>query len=98
MCVCVCVYVCIYMCVFVCICVLNTSLYFFDHKMCVYLYIIYGLGGYRAMNRLGIKHNPSPLLKMSFETTYDFLRSACSSGDCDTLQVCGVYSYLYFCK
>lgn len=43
-------------------------------------------GGYRAMNRLGIKHNPSPLLKMSFETTFDFLRQACSSGDSDTLQ------------
>ena len=43
-------------------------------------------GGYRPMNRLGMRGNPSPLLKMSFETTFDFLRAACLSGDTDTLR------------
>jgi len=43
-------------------------------------------GGYNAMNRMGLRSNASPLLKMSFETTFDFLRSATLTGDHDELK------------
>lgn len=43
-------------------------------------------GGYRPMNRLGMQSNVSPFLKMSFETTFEFLRAACLSGATDSLQ------------
>eukprot|EP00038_Savillea_parva_P018392 m.23403 g.23403 ORF g.23403 m.23403 type:complete len:1794 (-) comp4077_c0_seq1:138-5519(-) len=43
------------------------------------------LGDYRAMNRTGIKSKASPLLKMSFESTFDFLKSAALYGDSDAL-------------
>eukprot|EP00933_Yihiella_yeosuensis_P049462 TRINITY_DN4641_c1_g1_i1.p1 TRINITY_DN4641_c1_g1~~TRINITY_DN4641_c1_g1_i1.p1 ORF type:complete len:1148 (+),score=323.84 TRINITY_DN4641_c1_g1_i1:111-3446(+) len=34
-------------------------------------------GGLRAFNRLGMVHSPSPFLQMSYETTMQFLSSAC---------------------
>lgn len=37
------------------------------------------------MNRMGMESNVSPFQKMSFETTMHFLKSACISGDVDTL-------------
>ena len=43
-------------------------------------------GGYNAMNRMGLRANASPLLKMSFETTFDFLRNATLTGDHDELK------------
>lgn len=43
------------------------------------------LGDYRAMNRTGIKSKASPLLKMSFESTFDFLKSAALYGDHDAV-------------
>jgi DNA-directed RNA polymerase I subunit RPA1 len=43
------------------------------------------LGDYRAMNRTGIKSKASPLLKMSFESTFDFLKSAALYGDVDAV-------------
>jgi DNA-directed RNA polymerase beta' subunit len=42
-------------------------------------------GSYKAFNRIGIDSNPSPLMKMSFETTLSFLRDAVSSEDWDDL-------------
>ena len=33
-------------------------------------------GGYRPFNRFGMNENPSPLLKMSYETTMDYLSNA----------------------
>jgi DNA-directed RNA polymerase I subunit RPA1 len=42
-------------------------------------------GGYNAMNRMGLRANASPLLKMSFETTFDFLRTATLTGEHDEL-------------
>jgi DNA-directed RNA polymerase I subunit RPA1 len=42
-------------------------------------------GGYCAMNRMGLRPNASPLLKMSFETTFEFLRNATVSGDYDPM-------------
>ena len=42
-------------------------------------------GGYRAMNRMGLRSNASPFLKMSFETTFEFLKHAVISGDHDPL-------------
>ena len=43
-------------------------------------------GGYRAMNRMGLRTSTSPFLKMSFETTFDFLRTASLHGEHDPLQ------------
>lgn len=40
-------------------------------------------GGYRGMNRMGIRGNASSLLKMSFETTFEFLRESALCGDFD---------------
>lgn len=37
-------------------------------------------GRYKAFNRIGIESNPSPLQKMSFETTMNFLKSATIAG------------------
>jgi DNA-directed RNA polymerase I subunit RPA1 len=37
------------------------------------------------MNRIGMKHSASPLLKMSFETTCTFLIDATGAGDSDNL-------------
>ncbi|KAK5000227.1 hypothetical protein LTR66_000891 [Elasticomyces elasticus] len=43
-------------------------------------------GGYVAFNRMGIKGNVSPFMKMSFETTVGFLRDAVLEGDFDDLK------------
>ena len=37
-------------------------------------------GRYKAFNRMGLDSNPSPLQKMSFETTMSFLKSATLQG------------------
>jgi len=42
-------------------------------------------GGYKPLNRNGIDSCGSPLLKMSFETTMNFLESATLNGDVDPL-------------
>ncbi|GJP44529.1 hypothetical protein CLOM_g3917 [Closterium sp. NIES-68] len=43
-------------------------------------------GGYRACNRVGIDANPSPILKMSFETATKFLINAASRGHTDRME------------
>eukprot|EP01128_Nolandella_sp_AFSM9_P010758 TRINITY_DN747_c0_g2_i1.p1 TRINITY_DN747_c0_g2~~TRINITY_DN747_c0_g2_i1.p1 ORF type:complete len:837 (-),score=223.96 TRINITY_DN747_c0_g2_i1:167-2677(-) len=43
-------------------------------------------GNLKPFNRLGIRSNVSPLLKMSFETTMQFLTDSVLYGDYDTLQ------------
>ncbi len=43
-------------------------------------------GGYTALNRSGIDSQTSPILKMSFETTCNFLVSAATLGDADNLR------------
>ncbi|CAI5462231.1 unnamed protein product [Closterium sp. Yama58-4] len=43
-------------------------------------------GGYRACNRNGIDANPSPILKMSFETATKFLINAASKGQTDRME------------
>lgn len=43
-------------------------------------------GGFAAFNRLGIRDSVSPFMKMSFETTLQFVASAVLDGDWDTLQ------------
>ncbi|MCJ1314020.1 hypothetical protein MMC25_007700 [Agyrium rufum] len=43
-------------------------------------------GGFSPFNRMGIKHNVSPLMKMSFETTVGFLADAALEGDWDELK------------
>ncbi|KAJ1517641.1 hypothetical protein HMI54_001065 [Coelomomyces lativittatus] len=42
-------------------------------------------GGYKPFNRFGINSNPSPFLKMSFETSCQFLKAATVIKDIDTL-------------
>ncbi|KAI5797692.1 hypothetical protein EDC01DRAFT_629076 [Geopyxis carbonaria] len=42
-------------------------------------------GGYTPFNRQGLKSSVSPLLKMSFETTCNFLKEATIEGDFDDL-------------
>lgn len=42
-------------------------------------------GGFTAFNRIGMKANPSPFMKMSFETTVGFLKDAVMENDVDTL-------------
>jgi DNA-directed RNA polymerase I subunit RPA1 len=42
-------------------------------------------GEYRPLSRIGINHNASPLLKMSFETTCKFLTDAALTSDSDAL-------------
>eukprot|EP00931_Biecheleriopsis_adriatica_P040996 TRINITY_DN23485_c0_g1_i1.p1 TRINITY_DN23485_c0_g1~~TRINITY_DN23485_c0_g1_i1.p1 ORF type:complete len:1876 (+),score=482.94 TRINITY_DN23485_c0_g1_i1:83-5710(+) len=42
-------------------------------------------GGLRAFNRLGMLHCPSPLLQMSYETTMQFLSTACQEGLLDNM-------------
>ncbi|KAH7058738.1 DNA-directed RNA polymeras-like protein I subunit [Macrophomina phaseolina] len=42
-------------------------------------------GGYTAFNRMGLKSNVSPFMKMSFETTVGFLKDAVMEEDVDTL-------------
>ena len=42
-------------------------------------------GGYKAINRHGMFSEPSPLLKMTFETTMGFLTDAAVAGDVDRL-------------
>jgi DNA-directed RNA polymerase I subunit RPA1 len=37
-------------------------------------------GSYKALNRIGIESNASPLQKMTFETTMHFLKTAVLSG------------------
>ncbi|KAH3766657.1 RNA polymerase I, largest subunit [Pelomyxa schiedti] len=44
------------------------------------------LGEYRSFNRTGINISPSPILKMSFETTLEFLKKATLDGAKDTLR------------
>ncbi|KAK7561108.1 DNA-directed RNA polymerase-like protein I subunit [Phyllosticta citricarpa] len=43
-------------------------------------------GGYTAFNRMGMKSNPSPFMKMSFETTVGFLKDAVMEEDEDLLE------------
>eukprot|EP00050_Salpingoeca_kvevrii_P022572 m.128327 g.128327 ORF g.128327 m.128327 type:complete len:469 (-) comp9748_c0_seq1:1895-3301(-) len=43
-------------------------------------------GAFRGMNRMSLRSNPSPFLKMSFESTVDFLRSTALYGDHDELR------------
>ena len=42
-------------------------------------------GGYRPMNRMGIGGNASPLLRMSYETSMNFMTDACLHGETDDL-------------
>lgn len=42
-------------------------------------------GGHKPLNRIGINSNPSPLAKMSFETTFSFLNESATTGDYDVL-------------
>lgn len=42
-------------------------------------------GGYKPFNRMGIESNPSPFLKMTYETTCTFLTQAALHGDVDNL-------------
>mmetsp|Transcript_45440 Transcript_45440/g.81752 ORF Transcript_45440/g.81752 Transcript_45440/m.81752 type:complete len:1846 (+) Transcript_45440:80-5617(+) len=42
-------------------------------------------GGLRAFNRLGMIHSPSPLLQMSYETTMQFLSTACQEDLMDNM-------------
>ncbi|KAK9241224.1 hypothetical protein V1525DRAFT_392485 [Lipomyces kononenkoae] len=42
-------------------------------------------GGYLAFNRHGVEASASPFLKMSFETTFNFLKQAVLNGDIDDL-------------
>eukprot|EP00455_Lapot_gusevi_P023602 TRINITY_DN244_c0_g1_i2.p1 TRINITY_DN244_c0_g1~~TRINITY_DN244_c0_g1_i2.p1 ORF type:complete len:1325 (-),score=504.26 TRINITY_DN244_c0_g1_i2:138-4112(-) len=42
-------------------------------------------GGYRAMSRMGIDANTSPWLKMSFETSMQFLTGASKFGEVDSM-------------
>ncbi|OJD37194.1 dna-directed rna polymerase i subunit rpa1 [Diplodia corticola] len=42
-------------------------------------------GGYKPFNRIGLKSNVSPFMKMSFETTVGFLKDAVLEEDVDTL-------------
>ncbi|CAJ1461519.1 unnamed protein product, partial [Effrenium voratum] len=42
-------------------------------------------GDLRAFNRLGMIHCPSPLLQMSYETTMQFLSTACQEGLLDNM-------------
>ncbi|KAK8236737.1 DNA-directed RNA polymerase-like protein I subunit [Phyllosticta capitalensis] len=43
-------------------------------------------GGYTAFNRMGMTSNPSPFMKMSFETTVGFLKDAVMQEDEDLLE------------
>ena len=43
-------------------------------------------GGYRAFNRGGISQHSSPFLKMSFETSMNFLSAACHDLQMDPLK------------
>lgn len=43
-------------------------------------------GGFSAFNRMGIRDAVSPFMKMSFETTLQFVASAVLEGDWDTLE------------
>jgi len=43
-------------------------------------------GGYKPFNRIGISSDPSPLLKMSFETTMQFLTQAAMSHEVDPIR------------
>ncbi len=43
-------------------------------------------GGYKPFNRMGMMTNTSPFAQMSFETTMQFLTSACMTGDYDDLK------------
>ena len=42
-------------------------------------------GGYAPFNRQGMRSSVSPMLKMSFETTCNFLKDATLEGDYDDL-------------
>ena len=42
-------------------------------------------GSYQAFSRFGYNANPSPFMKMSFETTLAFLKDAVLGGDWDEL-------------
>ena len=43
-------------------------------------------GGYTAFNRVGMRGTTSPFMKMSFETSMEFLKDAVLDGDWDDLQ------------
>src|SRR5579862_3833545 len=48
-------------------------------------YMTFG-GGYKPFNRIGLDANVSPFLKMSFESTCNFLTKATLEGDADRLE------------
>lgn len=48
-------------------------------------YMTFG-GGYKPFNRIGLDANVSPFLKMSFESTCNFLTKAILEGDADRLE------------
>ncbi|KAK0268383.1 hypothetical protein LTR35_015543 [Friedmanniomyces endolithicus] len=54
------------------------------HLMLIADYMTRG-GGYQAFSRMGYRGNPSPFMKMSFETTVGFLRDAVLEGEWDDL-------------
>ncbi|KAJ2628726.1 60S acidic ribosomal protein P1 [Coemansia sp. RSA 1287] len=43
-------------------------------------------GGFKPFNRVGLSSSPSPLAKMSFESTCTFLQEATVYGDIDDLR------------
>ena len=43
-------------------------------------------GSYRPLNRAGMESNGSPFLKMSFETSMNFMTDACLHGENDDLK------------
>ncbi|CAK4025374.1 DNA-directed RNA polymerase I subunit rpa1 [Lecanosticta acicola] len=55
------------------------------HLMLIADYMTRG-GRYEPFNRMGYRNNPSPFMKMSFETTLGFLRDAVLEGDEDDLR------------
>lgn len=56
----------------------------FRHLSLIADFMTHG-GEYRACNRLGIESCPSPLLKMSFETSAHFLKDAAMRGASDAM-------------
>ncbi|MES1909783.1 MAG: hypothetical protein MHM6MM_002472 [Cercozoa sp. M6MM] len=43
-------------------------------------------GGFRPFNRIGLSNNVSPLLKITYETSAQFLVNACVTGDVDNME------------
>ncbi len=55
------------------------------HLMLIADYMTFD-GDFKPFNRIGLASNPSPFLKMSFETTAQFLKEAASQSAYDTLR------------